>query len=304
MNYPEPWEMSEDQFRELWNRSAQTAQGIPLPRMNKTDAKNWVGYTGEKSLLVYRGVPAGSERKFRNGDYVTTSEGYAKTYGDVVIKKELPAAHLRYVRGSRHTDTPPYSMENPPPELIYSPRVDSFHKKYHTYEYPLYIKRAMDAGKPVPEAQVEWLKNFLAVTSGYSNLREGVLRVRCGATIDEASEALLCETDLDITQSRFGGKIQWVFKTQIPGVYGKSEIGEITLAPRADGNWEVGNILVWPDYQRQGYATKFYRHAWEHVRKLGKKLYISTDRTPDAKALHRSFETRGILSPDGEITFR
>lgn len=85
------------------------------------------------------------------------------------------------------------------------------------------------------------------------------------------------------------GKHQFIFKD------GGVEIGEIDIQPRADGNFEVSNVLVWPKFQRKGYATKFYAHVQAFVKKLGKKLFISNDRTADAKALHAAFEKGGKL---------
>lgn len=89
-----------------------------------------------------------------------------------------------------------------------------------------------------------------------------------------------------ISQAEYDGRIQFVFYD------GQVEIGEIMLRPVA-GGYEVTNVLVWPKFKRQGYATKFYRHAWGYAQQHGGKLYRSDDRTDDAKSLHRSFKTHG-----------
>lgn len=103
--------------------------------------------------------------------------------------------------------------------------------------------------------------------------------------------------ELTPSHAHYSGKHQFVFKK------GKEEVGEISVQPRADGHHEVSNVLVWPKHQRQGHATTFYKHAWEHAKSLGKKLYISNDRTHDAWKLHSKFTERGVLKPDGEIDF-
>lgn len=99
------------------------------------------------------------------------------------------------------------------------------------------------------------------------------------------------------TESVRDGKRQTIFKKN-----GK-EIGEIAVISRPDGNLEVSNVLVWPESQRQGHATEFYRHAWNRAQSEGKKLYVSNDRTEDAKALHSRFEANGVLRSGGEIVF-
>ena len=83
----------------------------------------------------------------------------------------------------------------------------------------------------------------------------------------------------------------------------RKEIGEIAATKREDGNYEVSNVLVWPGHQRQGHGTEFYRNLYSRVQSEGKKLFVSNDRTDDAKALHQSMEQKGLLTPDGEIRF-
>lgn len=90
---------------------------------------------------------------------------------------------------------------------------------------------------------------------------------------------------------------QWVFKAK----NGK-EIGEIQLKKRlSDGNFVTANVLVWPEFQRKGYATKFYKNAADYAKSQGKKLYLSKDRSKDALKLHDFFAKKGILSEDGEL---
>jgi GNAT superfamily N-acetyltransferase len=102
---------------------------------------------------------------------------------------------------------------------------------------------------------------------------------------------------LDVSHSEYGGKHQFIFKS------GGKEVGEISIAPRDDGNFEVSNVLVWPQFQRQGNGTQLYRHAYDFAKSQGKSLFISNDRTDDAKALHKTLESKGVLSQGGKISF-
>jgi predicted GNAT family acetyltransferase len=114
------------------------------------------------------------------------------------------------------------------------------------------------------------------------------------ATTEKAAPA---PTSEGITRSVQGDKVQLIAKE------GNKEVGEITVIPRSDGNLEVSNVLVWPEFQRKGQATKLYQQAYQEAQTQGKKLYISNDRTDDAIALHEQFRKQGILSEDGEINF-
>ncbi len=100
-----------------------------------------------------------------------------------------------------------------------------------------------------------------------------------------------------VKHATYGDKEQFLFYDS-----GK-EVGEISLVLRPDGNYEVSNILVWPNFQRRGWATKMYERAFEFVKTKNKSLYISDDRTDDAKKLHKTFEQQGHLSKTGKLHF-
>lgn len=106
------------------------------------------------------------------------------------------------------------------------------------------------------------------------------------------------ESGLTVTHASYGGKDQFVFHHPEG-----SEVGEISVHPRRDGHYEVSNVLVWRKHQRKGYASQMYAHAHAFAKSKGKKLYVSDDRTDDAKALHRKMTARGNLRPDGEVVF-
>ena len=91
------------------------------------------------------------------------------------------------------------------------------------------------------------------------------------------------------------GKIQFIFYTN------NKEIGELCIIPRTDSNFEISNVLVWPTFQRQGYATKFYKYVIAYVTKINGKLFISKNRTKDAKKLHSFFKSVGILNKSGQL---
>lgn len=103
--------------------------------------------------------------------------------------------------------------------------------------------------------------------------------------------------DYHIDKAEYDNKVQLIFKL------GGKEVGEITLQPRPDSNYEIGNVLVWPEFQRKGHATNFYRAAAAEAKARGKQLFISDDRTDDAKSLHETFKAKGHLGPSGELTF-
>lgn len=96
------------------------------------------------------------------------------------------------------------------------------------------------------------------------------------------------------------GTPQFIFKTEA----GK-EIGELQLKLRKRGSKDMvaANLIVWPEFQRKGHATEFYRHAAAWVEAKGGKLYLSKDRTDDAKALHKSFKEKGFLDDNDRISF-
>jgi hypothetical protein len=95
-------------------------QQIGLTKMNPTDAKNCVGYEGQKSLKVYRGVDDPSHT-IQAGDFVTTSKESAQNYGKHVQEMEVSPSELRYVRG--HKDGDPKLLDiGGQTELIYAPR--------------------------------------------------------------------------------------------------------------------------------------------------------------------------------------
>jgi broad specificity phosphatase PhoE/8-oxo-dGTP pyrophosphatase MutT (NUDIX family)/predicted GNAT family acetyltransferase len=99
------------------------------------------------------------------------------------------------------------------------------------------------------------------------------------------------------SKSEYEGKTQFILKS------GKIEVGEIATVKRPDGNLEVSNVLVWPKFQRKGYATKLYKQAFEDAKSRGKKLFISDDRTENAKSLHETFSKSGHLKSNGQIVF-
>lgn len=84
------------------------------------------------------------------------------------------------------------------------------------------------------------------------------------------------------------------------------EIGELMLKLTERGSKDMvpANLLVWPEFQRKGYATAFYKHAFDWMQENDKgKFLISRDRTDNAKSLHKSFEKQGFLNQDGELNF-
>lgn len=93
---------------------------------------------------------------------------------------------------------------------------------------------------------------------------------------------------------------QWIFKHRSSG----KEIGEIQLKRRGlgdDADYVTANVLVWPEFQRQGFASEMYKNAADYVESQGRKFYLSQSRSKDAQALHRKFKKLGILTDDGEI---
>lgn len=93
---------------------------------------------------------------------------------------------------------------------------------------------------------------------------------------------------------------QWIFKHRTTG----KEIGEIQLKRRGageDADYVTANVLVWPEFQRQGFASAMYKNAADYVESQGRKFYLSQSRSKDAQALHRKFKKLGILTDDGEI---
>jgi len=95
-------------------------------------------------------------------------------------------------------------------------------------------------------------------------------------------------TEAAIQHASYGGKHQFIFRD------GGKEVGEIAVVP-VPGGFEVSNVMVWPAFQRRGWATKMYRHAARWAREQGGKLLVSDDRTPDALALHQDFAAKGYL---------
>lgn len=94
--------------------------GIGLTEMDPADAKNWVGYTNQKSLKIYRGVDDPSHA-IEAGDYVSTSQESAQNYGKHVQELEVSPAELRYIRG--HKDGDPLKVDQGgQTELIYAPK--------------------------------------------------------------------------------------------------------------------------------------------------------------------------------------
>jgi hypothetical protein len=95
--------------------------GIPIEEMNPEDAKNWLGYSGQKTIKVYRGTQGGEVAQ--PGDFVTTSRENAQGYGPKVTEMEVPASDLRYVRGHQHGD-PARVDEGGQTELLYAPKAN------------------------------------------------------------------------------------------------------------------------------------------------------------------------------------
>ncbi|HYE59098.1 MAG TPA: hypothetical protein VD948_11360 [Rhodothermales bacterium] len=152
-------EMTRQEFEYAWRQSAQTEEGVPLKKLTPEQAKNWVGYEGQKTLKVYRGVRSGSvkERPLAPGDFVTTSPEAAKQYGDKVVEMEVPAAHLRYFKGTKAGD-PERLGQGGQVELIYAPERGKFHKQHSVLGHRRIIEQAIREGKQVPEAVLKNLK--------------------------------------------------------------------------------------------------------------------------------------------------
>lgn len=96
---------------------------------------------------------------------------------------------------------------------------------------------------------------------------------------------------------------QFIFKTP----EGK-EIGELQLKRsllRGKDDFVVANLIVWTEFQRQGYATKFYKYAANWIKKNHPKsnFFISQTRSKDALKLHDFFLSKGWIKEDGKISF-
>lgn len=93
--------------------------GIPLDEMDPKDAEHWLGYTGQKTMKVYRGTTGGEA--MQPGDYVTTSRESAEGYGGKVEEVEVSPADLRYVRGHINGDPKSVGLGGQT-ELLYAPK--------------------------------------------------------------------------------------------------------------------------------------------------------------------------------------
>lgn len=93
--------------------------GINLTKMDPADAKNWVGYSRQPTLKIYRGVSDPSHI-IEAGDFVTTSKESAHYYGPHIQELDVPASNLRYVRGHINGD-PKRVGTGGQIELIYAP---------------------------------------------------------------------------------------------------------------------------------------------------------------------------------------
>lgn len=111
------------------------------------------------------------------------------------------------------------------------------------------------------------------------------------------AEGMQNKSGLSIKQANYNGKTHLIAREN------GREVGEIAYISRPDGNAEISNVLVHPEFQRKGKGTQLYMEAYNVARDQGKKLYVSSNRTDDALALHRSFSKSGILRRDGEIDF-
>lgn len=103
-------------------QEAQTKLGYPLLELLKDHpdwAKGWLNYEGQPTLKVYRGVDKPGTPISR-GNYVTTSREAAQQYGPHIEEMDIPAKHLRYVRGAE-TGEPHLLDVGGKPELIYAP---------------------------------------------------------------------------------------------------------------------------------------------------------------------------------------
>ncbi len=152
----------------------------------------------------------------------------------------------------------------------------------------LFATQPESGGEVAPVGRTEPTETSGAEVAGAETPREEV------GPVKEATSKI---GGMEITKRDTGTGTQYIAKVE-----GK-EVGEIVTKQKADGNYEVSNVLVWPEHQGKQYATDLYRLAYSEVNAAGKKLYISDDRTQDAQALHQRFKDKGILRDDGEITF-
>src|SRR5271154_2544199 len=104
---------------------------------------------------------------------------------------------------------------------------------------------------------------------------------------DQTEHARVSNEDPEIIHASYGGKNQFVFYE------GRAEIGEIVVERGPEG-YVVTNVLVWPQFQRRGWATKMYRHVVEWARGQGASVHAGSDQSQDARALHASFVRRGF----------
>ena len=145
------------------------------------------------------------------------------------------------------------------------------------------------AGSKLRVAKSE--KSPVSDTSGEAKPASGP--VKAGEVAEKSGD--LAKQPWEMTQTELGGKIQLIAKSA-----GK-EVGEIAITPRNDGNYEVSNLLVWPERRRQGAATELYRMASKEAAARGKKLFVSEDITPDAAAVHKTLMGRGLITPEREV---
>lgn len=82
----------------------------------------------------------------------------------------------------------------------------------------------------------------------------------------------------------------------------KDEIGYIHVVPSpTKGFFDILNVEILPDFQRQGLGSELYYRARDEVKKHGGKglISFSSERTPEATKLWKSLEGAKAKAKDG-----
>lgn len=68
------------------------------------------------------------------------------------------------------------------------------------------------------------------------------------------------------------------------------EIGYIHVVPSMAGYFEILNVEIAKDFQRQGLGAELYRRAYKEVKKAGGRGLMSESRTPDAERVWKKLK--------------